>query len=163
MEARTAPTARTVRSQREGFAVGETGSRVVVYEEPRDASPADVYRVPLTTLLAGGIVNPFGPMFTAVTALGEPRPGARLPLVYQMLNPLSQACQTVGVLVVGPRWDAASVVPDPAGDRAGVGGGAAGGGSTTRTPPPPGFKRPATMTYRGDQPGAAFWHGDHAV
>jgi hypothetical protein len=58
----------------------------------------------VTTLLAGGIVNPFGPTLTALVVDGEFSPGPERPVVLLTLNPFSQSASEVGVVEVGETW-----------------------------------------------------------
>jgi hypothetical protein len=64
----------------------------------------DVDGQPLTTLLLGGIVNPFGPTLNVVAAIGKFEPNRNLPLVRLMLNPFSQEVTQIGDATVAERW-----------------------------------------------------------
>jgi hypothetical protein len=58
----------------------------------------------LDVFFALGIVNPVGPTFSFVAAVGEPEEGKVLPVVYVMLNPFSQSVEEVARFTVGARW-----------------------------------------------------------
>lgn len=51
-----------------------------------------------------GIVNPAGPTFSFVAAVGEGEEGKVLPVVNVMLNPFSQSVEEVARFTVGARW-----------------------------------------------------------
>lgn len=58
-----------------------------------------------TALIAGGIVNPFGPTLNVIAADGHfPTAQGRLPVLRIALNPFSQCCQTVGYVEMGDVW-----------------------------------------------------------
>ena len=58
-----------------------------------------------TTLIAGGVVNPFGPTLTLLTANGHfPKAVGRLPVLLITLNPFAQTCHTVGHVEIGDVW-----------------------------------------------------------
>lgn len=60
-----------------------------VRDAPRKRSLKSVGKRELTTLLAGGIINPFGPTLTALVLEGTIEPGAKLPILSVMLNPFA--------------------------------------------------------------------------
>lgn len=65
----------------------------------------DLPREGFTTLLCGGIVNPFGPTLTTIAVLGEAKVGQTLDLVELMLNPFSQEAHRVGSATIGETWN----------------------------------------------------------
>jgi hypothetical protein len=69
-----------------GMRMNQTETRIRVYQKPRSRSPDRVLRKPLTALLVGGVVNPFGPTLTAVVAAGQCAVGASLPVICLTLN-----------------------------------------------------------------------------
>jgi hypothetical protein len=59
----------------------------------------------LDVFFALGIVNPVGPTFSFVAAVGDWEEGKVLPVVYVMLNPFSQFAEEVARITVGATWD----------------------------------------------------------
>ena len=60
---------------------------------------------PYTTLLAAGIVNPFGPTLSVLAVDGYfPRADGRVPLIEMTLNPFAQTCTVVGTVDMGDNW-----------------------------------------------------------
>ena len=58
-----------------------------------------------TTLLAAGIVNPFGPTLSVLAVDGYfPLADGRIPLIEMMLNPFAQSCTIVGTVDMGDNW-----------------------------------------------------------
>ena len=73
--------------------------------EPVPTPLSDVGKKGFTTLLAGGIVNPFGPTLNVIAADGHfPTAEGRLPVLLLTLNPFSQCCETVGYVEMGDLW-----------------------------------------------------------
>lgn len=60
---------------------------------------------PLEVFFGLGIVNPMGPTFSFVAALGDWKEGNVMPVVKVMLNPFSQSVEEVARLKVGARWE----------------------------------------------------------
>jgi hypothetical protein len=58
----------------------------------------------LTTLLAGGIVNPFGPTLGVLAVDGLIEEGKTLPIIQLMLHPLNQDAMEVGSARIGKTW-----------------------------------------------------------
>ena len=58
----------------------------------------------LDVFFALGIVNPMGPTFSFVAAVGEGEEGKVLPVVNVMLNPFSQSVEEVARFTVGAQW-----------------------------------------------------------
>jgi hypothetical protein len=88
----------------------ELNTAVRLFENPTHTSTAYVVGQVLTSLLVGGIVNPFGPTLYAVVAVGELRSGVTVPLVQIMLNPFTQESHKVGEFTIGRIWRPAEVV-----------------------------------------------------
>ena len=59
----------------------------------------------LEVFFALGIVNPAGPTFSFVAAVGDWQEGKVLPVVNVMLNPFSQSVEEVARLTVGATWE----------------------------------------------------------
>ena len=80
-------------------------SRFTLLPEPIPTSPTDVGHSGFTTLIAGGVVNPFGPTLTVLTADGHfPKAVGRVPVLLITLNPFAQTCHTVGHVEIGDLW-----------------------------------------------------------
>ena len=80
-------------------------SRFTLLREPMPTSLAEVGHSGFTTLIAGGIVNPFGPTLTVLTADGHfPKAVGRVPVLLIALNPFAQTCHTVGHVEIGDLW-----------------------------------------------------------
>jgi hypothetical protein len=56
----------------------------------------------LTTLLCGGIVNPFGPTLTGIFLLGDRETSREFDLVEIILNPFAQSASRIGYASIGP-------------------------------------------------------------
>lgn len=80
-----------------------------IHPFPETWSREKVLATPLLTLLAAGILNPFGPTLSAVVLAGRKRNGARLKVLSLMLHPVEQEFHEVGEVVHG-RWEAESLV-----------------------------------------------------
>lgn len=79
--------------------------RFTLLSEPVPTPLTDVGQSGFTTLIAGGIVNPFGPTLTVLTADGHfPKAVGRLPVLLIALNPFAQTCHTVGHVEIGDLW-----------------------------------------------------------
>jgi hypothetical protein len=85
-------------------------TQIRLYETPEPTTLKQVTAQRVTSFLAAGIVNPFGPTLNVVAAAGELDPGAKLPVVRMILNPFSQELQTVGELTVGESWRPSAVI-----------------------------------------------------
>lgn len=72
--------------------------------EARERSLESLGAKVVTTLVAGGIVNPFGPTLTALLAEGTWEDGAEVTICHLMLNPFSQALHEVGTAWIGAEW-----------------------------------------------------------
>jgi hypothetical protein len=57
------------------------------------------------TLLAGGIVNPFGPTLNVLVAGGKWEPGRTVAILHAMLNPFQQGVREVGRAQIGDTWN----------------------------------------------------------
>src|ERR1043166_3218875 len=82
-------------------------SKASTFEVHRVAAGRSLKRVGksgLTTLVAGGIVNPFGPTLTALVLDGDIRSGNPVPILVITLNPFAQEVQEVGVARMGDTW-----------------------------------------------------------
>ena len=80
-------------------------SRFTLLREPVPTSLTEVGHSGFTTLIAGGIVNPFGPTLTVLTADGHfPKAVGRVPVLLIALNPFAQTCHTVGHVEIGDLW-----------------------------------------------------------
>jgi hypothetical protein len=75
-----------------------------LFAKPLTQTLDDIDGAPLSTLLVGGIVNPFGPTLNAIAAVGEFVAGRTLPLVQLSLNPFNQDVHQIGRAVVTERW-----------------------------------------------------------
>jgi hypothetical protein len=106
---RRAPDRRAVATV-EGVAASQEGAplqdrtHLRVFDEPSPIPLRTIASKPATALLVGGIVNPAGPTLNVVMAHGLWEPGATLPVIQLMLNPVSQAVQTVGEIFVTETW-----------------------------------------------------------
>lgn len=76
-------------------------SKFNVLDDHYEISLGQVGKNGLTTLIAGGIINPFGPTLTAVVIDGQVNPGSQHRVVELMLNPFSQTATEVGVAEIG--------------------------------------------------------------
>ena len=80
-------------------------SRFTLLQEPIPTSLTEVGQSGFTTLIAGGVVNPFGPTLTVLTADGHfPKAVGRVPVLLIALNPFAQTCHTVGHVEIGDMW-----------------------------------------------------------
>ena len=80
-------------------------SRFTLLREAIPTSLTEVGHSGFTTLIAGGIVNPFGPTLTVLTADGHfPKAVGRVPVLLIALNPFAQTCHTVGHVEIGDLW-----------------------------------------------------------
>lgn len=66
---------------------------IEIYEVPRDIEPEEILWDGMQTLLLGAIVNPMGPTFFGVAAMGE---AASKNLLHFSMNPFAQTVQIVG-------------------------------------------------------------------
>lgn len=82
--------------------MAHAASRFTLWKRPQHARLESIGAEGLTTLLAGGIVNPFGPTLNVLAADGIEGPD--LPVVFLMLNAFSQQCQVVGRATIGDGW-----------------------------------------------------------
>jgi hypothetical protein len=64
-----------------------------------------------TTLLATGIINPFGPTLTVLAIEGDTRSGLESPVLRLVLNPFLQDFQQVGIARQGDTWSLESQLP----------------------------------------------------
>ena len=81
-----------------------------LFDEPSPIALNLITLQPATTLLVGGIVNPAGPTLNVVMAYGLWEPGATLPVVQLMLNPVSQEVQTVGEIFIADTWRPSTII-----------------------------------------------------
>lgn len=80
-------------------------SRFTLLSEPIPTSLTEVGEKGFTTLIAGGIVNPFGPTLNVLTVDGHFRTAVgRLRVLLIALNPFLQSCHTVGHVEMGDVW-----------------------------------------------------------
>jgi hypothetical protein len=77
---------------------------IEIYRTPIERSFKDIEGLPITTLLCGGIVNPFGPTMNVCAAIGEIRADNILPIVQIMLNPFTQWINQIGRATIGRKW-----------------------------------------------------------
>lgn len=80
-------------------------------DTPRSVSPTTIGQDGMFTLLATGIVNPFGPTLNVLAIDGDPEPGRQLPVIRVLLNPFTQEAETIGLARIGGTWDLASGLP----------------------------------------------------
>ena len=85
-------------------------TRLRLFDEPSPIALDTLTLQPATALLVGGIVNPAGPTLNVVMAHGLWKPGATLPVVQVMLNPVSQEVQTVGDIFVADTWHPSIII-----------------------------------------------------
>lgn len=78
---------------------------------PRKVSSRNVGQGGMLTLLATGIVNPFGPTLNALMVDGDPELGRELPVLRLMLNPFVQEIEHVGEAKIGESWNLAGDLP----------------------------------------------------
>lgn len=81
-----------------------------LFDEPSPIALNTITLQPATTLLVGGIINPAGPTLNVVMAHGLWEPGATLPVVQLMLNPVSQEVQTVGEIFIADTWRPSTII-----------------------------------------------------
>ena len=86
-------------------------SHFSVHNEYREVPLNDVGTNGVFTLLATGIINPFGPTLNALVLDGELDPGSTLPILHLMLNPFSQSATEVGLATLEERWDLMEQIP----------------------------------------------------
>ena len=80
-------------------------SRFTLLSDAVPTSLTEVGQSGFTTLIAGGVVNPFGPTLTVLTADGYfPKAAGRVPVLLIALNPFAQTCHTVGHVDIGDLW-----------------------------------------------------------
>jgi hypothetical protein len=77
-----------------------------LFDRQVDTSPRTLQDKHLTTLLCGGIVNPFGPTLTGIFLLGDLKTSREFDLVEIMLNPFSQSASRIGRALIEPDWNA---------------------------------------------------------
>jgi len=65
----------------------------------------------MITILAGGIINPFGPTLNAFALDGDIEPGCTLPILHLMFNPFAQKVTEVGKATFGDTWNPLEVIP----------------------------------------------------
>lgn len=85
----------------------DTPTVLEMLASPKEAAPREVGQDGMLTLLATGIVNPFGPTLNALVVDGDPEPGLDLPILRFMLNPFVQEIEQVGVAKIGTSWNLA--------------------------------------------------------
>lgn len=68
-----------------------------IFDDPDDLPIESVPWTSLATVVAGGIVNPFGPTLIAVALEGKLKQGSELPVWVIMLNPFRQTAKRVGL------------------------------------------------------------------
>jgi hypothetical protein len=78
---------------------------------PKEISTQKVGQDGMLTLLATGLVNPFGPTLNALVIDGDPEPGRTLPVLRLMLNPFVQEFEQVGSATIGESWNLAGDLP----------------------------------------------------
>lgn len=78
---------------------------ISLFESAERCSLAELPTRELTTLFACGIVNPFGPTLTVITAQGPVVSDEPLPILRVMFNPFSQECEVVGEICMGAAFD----------------------------------------------------------
>lgn len=79
-------------------------SRFELLKNPQQTSLEELGSNGFTTLLAAGIVNPFGPTLNVLAADGMFDEGGVIPIVQMMLNPFSQSFDLIGQVQVGESW-----------------------------------------------------------
>ena len=80
-------------------------SRFTLLSDAVPTSLTEVGQSGFTTLIAAGVVNPFGPTLTVLTADGHfPKATGRVPVLLIALNPFTQTCRTVGHVEIGDLW-----------------------------------------------------------
>ena len=77
-------------------------------DNPRSVATTKLGQDAVLTLLATGIVNPFGPTLNVLAIVGDPQPEQELPVVRALLNPFTQEATEVGFARIGERWDLAA-------------------------------------------------------
>ena len=77
-----------------------------LFDRQVDTSLRALRDMRLTTLLCGGIVNPFGPTLTGIFLLGEQGTSREFDLVEIMLNPFAQSASRIGRALIEPDWNA---------------------------------------------------------
>lgn len=82
-------------------------TRFKLHGSPQSRSIARIGQNGLSTLLCGGIINPFGPTLNAIALDGPFEAGKELPIVYMNLNPFSQEAKEVGIAQIGETWNPA--------------------------------------------------------
>ena len=82
--------------------MGDSACKFSLLPEPVDLSLDDIENSAVEVFLARAIVNPFGPTFVFVAAVGEG--GLARPLVEVSLNPFTQQIQQIGSYWVGDTW-----------------------------------------------------------
>lgn len=88
-----------------------TPSDFTVLENPRERPIKKIGKKGLTTLIGGGIINPFGPTLTALVIDGEMDSGKTHPILLLMLNPFSQTVTEVGQAHIGDSWAPFQQIP----------------------------------------------------
>lgn len=72
---------------------------------PESVDPERLPGSTLTTLMAAGIVNPFGPTLAGLALEGETRWESRLPLLHVSLNPFRKAVRRLGMVDIEQSGD----------------------------------------------------------
>lgn len=85
-------------------------TEISLFDRPSPIALRTLRAKPATALLVGGIVNPAGPTLDVVMAHGLWEPGATLPVVQVMLNPVSQEIQKVGEIFVAETWHPSTII-----------------------------------------------------
>jgi hypothetical protein len=79
-----------------------------LFDRQVDTSLRALRDMRLTTLLCGGIVNPFGPTLTGIFLLGDPETSHEFDLVEITLNPFAQPTSRIGRALIEPDWNASA-------------------------------------------------------
>jgi len=75
-----------------------------IYSKPKTSSFKVFEKKPLTTLIAGGIINPFGPTLTAIVIPGKLTKGEEKIITSVVLNPFSQQVKEIGKVEFRKKW-----------------------------------------------------------
>src|SRR5450759_237627 len=84
-----------------------------VLEESEELSLDEIGKHNMMTLMACGIVNPFGPTLSALVLEGQFQPGGFLSILELTLSPLSQSVRGVGIVQMGDQdtWNILKTIP----------------------------------------------------
>ena len=78
------------------------------FVEPKSVHLESLTNREMITIVAGGIINPFGPTLNAIVLDGIIQTGNKLPILNINLNPFSQEAKEIGVAHIGDVWDPAT-------------------------------------------------------